>query len=443
MRLGERLRCAQRPDWTDALFVVLAVGCVLVPCVFTTRLHAVFALPKLTVLWVLLALDLGIVVIGMLRSNTIPSTARPLRRVDAAVLVFLGISLLAYAHSTDREQSLYGEQLQYQGLLTLLLYIGFFFVARLAASKRWTLRGLLWAITIGASLVSGYALVQKAGLDPIWHGYLPGGHVFSSIGQANALAAYLVMTVPLSAALVFGSNGALRTFLLLATAAMIASFVLAQSRGGYLGLGTALIVLAVGWRREIRLGTRGLAAVAALAGAGVVFIALTHASSTLETFRHFTPRTDASVRFHLDAWRVATEIAKDHPFLGTGPDTFPEVFPRYSHQVLPRRRAVALDAFRVESPHNVYLSVAAGSGIPALVAYLAIVVGLFTTIVGALRNATGRMRIALVAVLAALTGHLMTDAFMTAEITSSWLFWLVGGATLGWSAAATGGTLTS
>jgi hypothetical protein len=37
----------------------------------------------------------------------------------------------------------------------------------------------------------------------------------------------------------------------------------------------------------------------------------------------------------------------------------------------------------------------------------------------------------LVAVLAALAGHLVTDSFMTAEVTGTWLFWLLLGATLG------------
>jgi hypothetical protein len=37
----------------------------------------------------------------------------------------------------------------------------------------------------------------------------------------------------------------------------------------------------------------------------------------------------------------------------------------------------------------------------------------------------------LVALLAAMVGHLVTDAAMTAEVTSTWLFWVLMGATLG------------
>ena len=140
---------------------------------------------------------------------------------------------------------------------------------------------------------------------------------------------------------------------------------------------------------------------------------------------------DASTQFHLDAWRVAAEIAKDHPVLGTGPETFPDVLPRYTHDVLPAERASELDAFRVESPHNVYLGIAAGSGLPALIAYLVAIGGFVVVTLRTLRVATREVRIVVVAVLGALAGHLATDAFMSPEVTSAWLAWILLGGSLG------------
>ena len=123
--------------------------------------------------------------------------------------------------------------------------------------------------------------------------------------------------------------------------------------------------------------------------------------------------------------------------LGTGQETFPDVFPRYSHEVLSTERAAALDAFRVESPHNVYLGIAAGAGIPALIAYLGLLAAFVLTVVRAARTADPRMYVALVAVLAATAGHLVTDAFMTADVTTTSLFWILMGATLGFVSART------
>jgi O-antigen ligase len=409
-----------------ALTDLLLASCLLVPCVFTTRVDAVFIVPKLAVLWATLAVCLTLTAVAVLRSEAAPSLSREHWLVDLAVVSFVGINVAAWAFSTDREQSLYGERLQYQGLLTLLLYVGFFYIARMAISDERRMRLLLAAVAVGGALVSGYALVQRAGLDPIWDGFLPGGRVFSSIGQANALAAYLVLTIPLTATFVFGRRASARGAALVAAVAMFAALALTHSRGGYLGFLAALSVLAVGWRTLLAHSTRRVRPLVAAALVAVLAIVVVVASAG-ELRRVSTD--DPSVRFHLDAWRVAAQIAVEHPVLGTGPETFPDVFPRYSHSVLPADRASALDAFRVESPHNVFLAVAAGSGVLGLTAYLGVIVSFFVALIRAVRSATRELRLLLVA--AAATGHLVTDAFMSAEITSTWLFWTLLGATLG------------
>jgi O-antigen ligase len=420
MRLRDR-------DWTWSLVGVLLATAVVVPIVFTTRLDAVFVVPKLGVLWVALALTFGLVAVGVVSTGWLPDPARVFPAVDVLVAVFVVLQVAAFVFSTDREQSLFGERLQYQGLLTVLLYVSFFYVARVSITDARRLGLLFWAVSAGAGLVSGYAIVQRAGLDPVWEGYLPGGRVFSSIGQANALAAYLVLTIPVSAALLLRGRSKLRVIALLVLAATVAALVLTRSRGGFLGLVAVLAVLGVSGRLLLRAPGRSARRVAAMAGVGITIVVAVASTSALSR----ASLEDASIRFHLDAWRVAAQVAVEHAVLGTGPETFPDVFPRYSHAVLPSERAAALDAFRVESPHNVYLAIAAGSGIPALMAYLGIVAGVVVTVARAARHTDRELGVALLAVLAAAAGHVVTDAFMTAEVTSSWLFWVVLGAALG------------
>ena len=125
-----------------------------------------------------------------------------------AVGSFFALTILSWALSTDPDQSLYGERLQYQGLLTTMLYVGFYCLARLAFPYPARLLGLRAAVSAGAILVAAYAVLQKSGHDPVWDGFLPGARVFSSIGQANALAAYLVLALPLTASLVFATSKA-------------------------------------------------------------------------------------------------------------------------------------------------------------------------------------------------------------------------------------------
>jgi O-antigen ligase len=138
---------------------------------------------------------------------------------------------------------------------------------------------------------------------------------------------------------------------------------------------------------------------------------------------------DISVRRHLGLWAVASRIALAHPLTGIGQETFPDVFPQYANSVLGADGVRTFEGVRPESPHNVYLAIAVGAGLPALAAYLAIVGAAIATIVRTIKmRRSGWTRVGLAAVLAAIGGHLVTDAFMTAELTSSWLFWILMGA---------------
>ena len=411
---------------STALLVVIAVACVAVPAAFTTRIQAVFVVPKLGVLWGLLAVCICILAVHTLLTPQ-PLALRRDWVVDAAVVSFVGLTTLAWIASSDGEQSLYGERLQHQGLLTTLLYVAWFYVARIATSRLVDLRALLAAAAVGGVVVAGYALVQKVDLDPIWDGYLPGGRVFSAIGQSNALAAYLVLVLPLAASFAFNVRWVVKIVSLLACSAVLLAFVSTQSRGGYLGLLAAGVVVAVGWSDELRLQQR----IVAWAAVGVVTVVTVVTLAAGGQLGRLASARDASTQFHLDAWRVAAEIAIDYPVLGTGPETFPDVLPRYAHDVLPAERVSELDAFRVESPHNVYLGIAAGSGIPALIAYLLAVAGFVVVSVRALRVTTRNARLAVVAILGGLAGHLVTDAFMSPEVTSTWLAWVLLGGALG------------
>ena len=359
--------------------------------------------------------------------------------VDGPLAAFVVLILVALAVSTDRRQSLFGEVLQHQGVLTTLLYLGSFYAARSLVSELIRMRLLLAAVAIGATIVSGYAIVQKLGLDPIWDGQLPAGRVFSSIGQPNALAAYLVLAIPITAALALTSARVLRLAALAAVAAMVGALVLTSSRGGYLGLGLAMLVFTYGVRDRIRL-PRGVLRVSV--GAGIAVLVLVVA--VIAPFRSATTglgdgasRVSAldendSVDDHLDVWRVAIEIVGHHPFVGTGPETFPDQFPRYGPGVLPAATVRYFEQFRVESPHNQVLAIASGAGIPAAVAYLAVMVGLARVLWRRANRCTDPTeRVAIVAVIAAGAGHLVSDSFMSAEVTGSWLFWTVAGGGIG------------
>ena len=103
-------------------------------------------------------------------------------------------------------------------------------------------------------------------------------------------------------------------------------------------------------------------------------------------------------------------MIEDHPLVGIGPETFPDEFPGYSRTVLSATAVRHFDRFRVESPHNAVLAVASGAGIPAAIAYLSVLVGVIYVLWHAIRTRSdAAVRLALVAVMAAVLGHVVTE----------------------------------
>lgn len=400
-----------------------------IPAVFSTSQADVFALPK-----TVLAIGMAVVLAGLMAARRLAHAlpkyiARSV--VAAALLVFGGWNLLAWWLAQDRAHAMVGERLQYQGLAVAAAYVVFLLSAwiTIRSPRRRTL--LLLAVAAGGTLVAAYALAQRAGLDPIWP-TLPLDRVFSTIGQANALAAYLVLAVPL----VFAVAGQRRSTQLAAASVvvlMLVALAFTLSRGGYIGAATMAIVMAgafVLWRRGLATRRRvGIAAVVAI-GALVAVLAIPDARAVAQRVVTRALLTadlsEGSTQIKLDLWAVGVAIAADHPLVGVGQDGYVLVFEEYRDQVLSPQRAAHIARYRPESPHNVYLALADGAGLPALAAYLTIVAVVGGGLIRTLRTIQEpRAWLIAAALLAAICGHLVTDLFMTAETTGSVLFWTV------------------
>ena len=413
-----------------AMAALVLAAVVILPLVFVPSLDDGYALPKVLVLRALglagAILFLGYVLVWG------PLTAKSDRRIDLPLACFAGLLLAASLASVDRVQSFAGEAYQYQGLVTVLLYIGSFYVARLSLGSSSGFRAILTTTVCVGAVVSVYGIAQAIGFDPFWSGP-PDNRVISSVGQPNDLAAYLDLVVIATVGLRPKASNRVRLALDAVLVVTLVALALTFSRGGYLALVAAVCVLAI---PRLRAPRRRWAAI------GVTGAALVLATTlAVPTARAFVERVadralatgdlrEGSIRFHLDQWRVGIQVAVEHPLLGTGPETFPLVFRPYLDQVLPPDRAQLLGRFRLESPHNELIAVAAEMGLPALIAYAAFLVSCAATCVRRARESEGDTgRLALV-VLAILVTHVVTTFFMTPEVSTSEIFWIAMGAGL-------------
>ena len=409
------------------LAVLVSAGAFTLPLTFTVAINDVFALPKTLVMLGLSALlVVGLIGLGSHASST--PGGRWSLPVEA-LAVYVVLTAIATVRSPDPYHSLIGEQLQYQGLLATIGYALAFLAARRTFGDLLRVRRLFLVIVAGAVLVAGYGLLQQAGLDPIWH-VLDRGRIFSTLGQANALAAYLVVALPISLALAGTMRNVERAMLSLAAVAIGAALALTLSRGGYIGVGTALLVFVACLRVRSRLTGRRIALGAGIASAVLLSIVVLPplarpVERVVDRALLTADLSQASTANHLDLWAVGVRMALDHPFLGVGPEIYPALFDSYRNSVLPPARAAVMARFRPESPHDVPLAIADGAGFPALAAYIVVVLLAMRAGRLRLRHATRDEQWLFAGLMAVVAGHTVTDLFMTAEVAGSWIYWVL------------------
>ena len=178
--------------------------------------------------------------------------------------------------------------------------------------------------------------------------------VFSTLGNPNVLAAFLVMTAGLSIGWstdVHRRDGKLA--LLLVAALSIVCILLTYSRGAWLALGVMGLLLLLSGRRP---GRRSLMLSLAIIG---ILAFLAH-ESLLPRFRSilgmFNP-ADSSVALRWALWESTLAMINEHPWLGLGWGSYRFIYPEYD--------------FFVQNPdviiyhgHNTLLSLAAEIGLP-------------------------------------------------------------------------------
>ncbi|MGC8873480.1 MAG: O-antigen ligase family protein [Chloroflexia bacterium] len=113
-------------------------------------------------------------------------------------LAYGAVHIVATIGSVFPTASLYGGYVRQQGTLTVLAYIGLFFILAFNLRRREQLNRLITVILLSSIPAALYGIVQKLGIDPLpWMGDVE-FRVASTMGNAIFIAAYLIMILPLT-----------------------------------------------------------------------------------------------------------------------------------------------------------------------------------------------------------------------------------------------------
>jgi probable O-glycosylation ligase (exosortase A-associated) len=224
------------------------------------------------------------------------------------------------------------------------------------------LRILLWVIALSFGFFgvkNGLAFLLSGGSLVIIQG--PGG----MLADNNDFALALCMGIPLLLHLGLAEQRpVLRRTTLAMIPLMVMTIVATHSRGAFLALGAAAVVLV--WRSKNRVA--GFAMMLLIAVAGLIALpgAYKERISTIASFE-----ADSSARGRIEAWKVAGRMIASHPMLGVGYAKFQKNYKDFDPSAMTTSTGAEHEV-GTRVAHNSYLQIWAEVGTPAFMIYLSL-----------------------------------------------------------------------
>jgi hypothetical protein len=279
-------------------------------------------------------------------------------------------------------------------------------------------RPLPWGLALAGLGVGGAAMAEAVGWEP--QVFDVGRRLTGTLGSAAYLGAASALLLPICVGIAADELASRR--LRLIAAATLAPLGIAcvgsGARAAWVGLAVSGAVLVWLRRSSLHAHRRAAGLVAAVGLVALVgMVALTPMGARLGSI------TDADApggRGRLDEWRVATRVVADHLVTGVGPEGYRVAFAegvdaRYE-------RAHGRDP-HPDRAHAGPLDVALAGGLPALAAWLAVVLLVGRAVIAVLRAGRGWV----VGVAAGLVAHMAGQLLLFPIVELEPMVWLLAG----------------
>jgi putative inorganic carbon (hco3(-)) transporter len=369
------------------IFYLFAILFFFVPIILWPYTSEVFEFNKMVLVYILTAL-----ITGTWAVKCIIEKKFIFRRtiLDIPLLIFLGSQFISTFLSIDFYTSVFGYYSRFNGgLISTICYLILYWAFVSSFNRKETLKLIkIWFAS--AFLVSTYGVLEHFGIDKnIWVQDVQ-SRVFSSLGQPNWLAAWVVAFIPLAWAFSLKSKIKSLNFAVYFGLSVLLfwTLIFTKSRSGFLGFGVACIVF---WGTLILQYIKNIKGfVAPFFVTGIVFTAICLISGTqwtpsLASLTNKSANKQISVQSSGTAletggtesgtirkivWQGALQVWLHYPVFGTGVETF-----AYSYYLYrPAAHNITSEwNFIYNKAHNEFLNFAANSGTFGLLSYLAVI----------------------------------------------------------------------
>lgn len=379
------------------IFVLFAGLFFLVPLILWPTTSEVFEFNKIVLVYSLTTL---IVSTWIIRSIYAQKIIFRRTLLDIPLLFFLGSQIISTIISIDPSTSLLGYYSRFNGgLFSTLCYslLYWAFVSNMDEGK--TNKLINFALLPSAALVCIYGVLEHFGIDKnVWVQDVA-SRVFSTLGQPNWLAAWVVALIPLTWANVVSNELSLPAtkklfksikFLIYFSLSILLFITLlfTKSRSGLLGFGVALVVF---WsfyfwvnKNQIKktLFAFGLITIPLFLISLISGTQFTPSISSLLSNQATKPQTTTTNGPALEVggtesgtirkivWKGAIDVWKNYPIFGSGVETFAYSYYKFRPK---EHNLVSEWDFIYNKAHNEFLNIAATSGSLGILSYLVLI----------------------------------------------------------------------
>ncbi len=285
--------------------------------------------------------------------------------LDKPIIALMALCLISSIFSLHRPTSL-------SALIQLANYLVILFLTIHTFRTRKDIVHLIYVI-IGISLfLSVFGLFKYFGTNPFpWWDYTDmaehADRLASTYGNADHLAGFMEMALPLILGLLLLGYSRGETLLFLYVACMVLSaLILSLSRGAWLGMATALVFMAACLLKDRNFHRKRLLFAILGTTLAIIMIILSTTPVVERIMTTAEKDTESNLYSRIQGWKGTIDMIRDYPLTGTGPGTYTYAFTQYQPPGLERHRTMA---------HNEYLHFITETGVAAvaLILFFAVV----------------------------------------------------------------------
>ncbi|MDI6642129.1 MAG: O-antigen ligase family protein, partial [Elusimicrobiota bacterium] len=369
-----------------AIHWIMGLTVLLLPLVFNPSYIDAFNLPKVALFRfaVLIMFTIWIVKNCISKEFVYKKT-----ELDIPVIVFLCTTVLSTAFSINTFHSIFGQHMyHFDGLLSVVSYVLLYIVVvNTVDTKR--LKTLIWVMILSSSITFFYGIMQSLNMDFVNWQISPSERIWSSFGNPNFFAGYLVMIIPLLLGYIAVQFGIKRVLLICILTAALCCLLLTFSRAGFVGVFAAIVIyLYLVSNKKVKIWLKRITVATVLIVGILSTVSIFIQKSDIEaikpnqnivtgifrTLKSIANIEDPNVKARLRYITTALKMFTERPLFGFGPDSFSIVWRKYMTKELSK-----LTGNRLANPgyvHSEILQVLATQGIIGLVAYVLLIVSI-------------------------------------------------------------------